>query len=261
MAGMEMDWTQTVFGGLWGFLAACGVIFLCNLIYVLLGFGAGMLAVGMLAALFPDIRDVVVILLVLVFPAEGWIVARSREHIRWKGVGLILLGVAVGVPLGSWALGSWDTAWLLTALSLFLLLAGATFLFLPEEARLRWPRGTAPSVGLASGFLSGLFGTSGPPLAVYFHLGPWDKREFRGHMMAVFLAMTAVRVPTYVLMGLFTGQRLVSGLMLLPAAIVGAVAGQHLHVRIPERAFRRAVALGLLALGGLLLRRSLFPGA
>jgi uncharacterized membrane protein YfcA len=116
-------------------------------------------------------------------------------------------------------------------------------------------------VGLASGFLSGLFGTSGPPLAVYFHLGPWDKRAFRGHMMAVFLAMTAVRVPAYVVVGLLTGPRLLSGLMLLPAAVLGAVAGQHLHVRIPEGAFRRAVALGLLALGVLLLRRSLIPAA
>ena len=258
---MELDWGQTVFGGPWGFLAACGVIFLCNLVYVLLGFGAGMLAVGMLAALFPDIRDVVVILLVLVFPAEGWIVARSREHIRWKGVGLILVGVAVGVPLGSWALSHWDTGWLLVGLGLFLLLAGGTFLLLPEEARVRWPRSAAPTVGLMSGFLSGLFGTSGPPLAVYFHLGPWDKREFRGHMMAVFLAMTVVRVPTYALVGLFSAPRLVSGLMLLPAAILGAVAGQHLHVRIPDRAFRRGVALGLLALGVVLLRRSMMAGS
>ena len=37
-----LDWSQTVFGGPWGFLAACGVVFLCDLVYVLLGFGAGM---------------------------------------------------------------------------------------------------------------------------------------------------------------------------------------------------------------------------
>jgi uncharacterized membrane protein YfcA len=44
--------------------------------------------------------------------------------------------------------------------------------------------------------------------------------------------------------------------MLLPAGLIGALLGQALHGRIPEAGFRRAVALGLLLLGLLLLRRS-----
>ena len=35
-----LDWGQTVFGGPWGFVAACGVVLLCDLVYMLLGFGA-----------------------------------------------------------------------------------------------------------------------------------------------------------------------------------------------------------------------------
>ena len=251
-----LEWNQTIFDGTGVFLAACAVVFLCDLVYVLLGFGAGMLAVGMLAAILPELRDVVVILLVLVFPVEGWVVARARQEIRWKGVGAILFGVVVGVPLGSWALETLDTGWLLWGLSFFLILAGGTFLFLPEQARVSWPKVAAPVVGLFSGLLSGLFGTSGPPLAVYFHLGPWKKSMFRGHMMAVFLAMTAVRFPMYIALGLLTWNRLLSGLLLLPAALLGAVAGQRLHVGIRESTFRRAVAVGLLVLGLLLVRRS-----
>lgn len=253
---MNLDWSQTVFDGPWEFLAACAVVLLCDLVYVMLGFGAGLLAVGMLAAVLPELRDGVVILLVLLLPVEAWVVVRSRRSIRWRGVGALLVGVAVGVPLGSWALQAGDTGWLLRGLSWFLLLAGGTFLFLPERARIQWPTGTAPGVGVLAGFLSGLFGTSGPPLAVYFHLGPWDKSAFRGHMMAVFLAMTLVRLPSYGLAGLLTTERVLSGVILLPAALLGAVVGQALHGRIPEKSFRRAVALGLLLLGLVLLRRS-----
>jgi uncharacterized membrane protein YfcA len=251
-----LEWSHTVFEGPGAFLAACAVVLLCDLVYVMLGFGAGMLAVGMLAAILPELRDVVVILLVLVLPVEAWVVRRSRQQIRWRGVGLILVGVALGVPLGSWMLEVGDTSLLLRGLSWFLMLAGAIFLFLPHRARVRWPQGTAPAVGALSGVLSGLFGTSGPPLAVYFHLGPDDKAAFRGHMMAVFLAMTAVRLPSYAALGLLTTERVISGVALLPAAVLGAVAGQALHGRIPEAGFRRAVALGLLVLGLLLLRRS-----
>ena len=76
---LMLEWSQTVFGGPWGFLAACAVVLLFDLVYVLLGFGSGMLAVGMLAAILPELRDVVVILLVLMLPAEFWWVACSRS--------------------------------------------------------------------------------------------------------------------------------------------------------------------------------------
>jgi uncharacterized membrane protein YfcA len=75
-------------------------------------------------------------------------------------------------------------------------------------------------------------------------------------MMAVFLAMTAIRLPSYAVVGLLTAERLLSGVMLLPAAVLGALAGQALHGRIPDAAFRRAVAVGLVLLGVVLLRRS-----
>ena len=74
--------------------------------------------------------------------------------------------------------------------------------------------------------------------------------------MAVFLAMTAIRVPVYIVFGLLTWSRLLSGLMLLPAALLGAVVGQRLHVGVRDSTFRRVVALGLLVLGVLLIRRS-----
>ena len=62
----------------------------------------------------------------------------------------------------------------------------------------------AGPVGLSSGLLTGLFGTGGPPLVLYYQLSGADKAAFRGNLMAIFLLMTLVRVPSYAGMGLIT---------------------------------------------------------
>jgi len=108
-------------------------------------------------------------------------------------------------------------------------------------------------VGLASGLLTGLFGTGGPPLVLYYQLSGIDKAAFRGNLMAIFLFMTLVRVPSYAGLGLITTERLWSGLLVLPAVLVGAWIGHRLQLQIDERTFRRLVSIALVALGGVLL--------
>ncbi|MEW6745229.1 MAG: sulfite exporter TauE/SafE family protein [Planctomycetota bacterium] len=125
----------------------------------------------------------------------------------------------------------------------------ALFLGLPQTLRVRWPAWTAPPVGLLSGFLGGLFGTGGPPLIVYYQLSGAEKAAFRGNLMAAFLVVTIVKVPTYALTGLLTLPRLQAGLAVFPAVLLGFWLGNRVHVRLSETTFRRLVS-GLLALIG-----------
>ena len=89
-------------------LAAALVLGGAAFVYVLLGFGAGLVAVGALALILPDLRDVVVLLLLLSLPAEGWVVFTQWRWIRWRGVLLVAAGVVAGIPVGTWALGACD---------------------------------------------------------------------------------------------------------------------------------------------------------
>jgi uncharacterized membrane protein YfcA len=115
------------------------------------------------------------------------------------------------------------------------------------------PRWSAGPVGMISGLLTGLFGTGGPPLILYYQLRGVDKAAFRGNLMAIFLLMTAVRVPSYVAFGLVTEPRMWSALTVMPAVIAGAVIGNRIHLRIEEATFRRLVSAALLLIGLLLL--------
>lgn len=236
-------------------LAACAVLLVAQTVYVTLGFGAGLVAVGGLSLILPEVQDAVVILLLLNLPAESWVVATSWRSIRWRGVLLVLAGVAVGIPLGAALLRFGRPDLLLHVLGGFLVAVGATFLVLPGDLQWDPPRPAGAGIGLASGVLTGLFGTGGPPLIVWYRLQGLDKAAFRGTLMAIFLAMTVIRVPSYVALGLVTPIRLWSSLALLPAVVVGAWLGHHAHVRLDETTYRRLVNVGLILLGaGLLLR-------
>ena len=243
---------EVVFSGWAQYALVCAVILVAQLVYVLFGFGSGLIAVGALALVFPDLRDVVVILLLVVLPAELGVAAASWRRIRWREGAGLLLGVAPGVVLGSRILRTGSPSLVLTVLGVFLVAVSVVFLLLRDGARVRWPRWVVPPTGLVSGLLTGLFGTGGPPLIVYWHLAGLDKGGFRANLMAVFVTMTLLRLVSYSVEGLITPERLWSGAAVLPAALLGGWLGQRIHVQVSEPVFRRLVS-ALLGVVGLML--------
>lgn len=246
---------ETVFPSVWVLVAAAAILFVSQVVYVTLGFGAGLVAVGGLSLVLPEVQDAVVLLLLVNLPAEIAIVSTSFRRVQWRRLGWVVAGIVVGIPLGGVLLRHGETHWLLTGLGVVLVITGLVFLRLPAGPALRAPGFAGAPVGLVSGVLTGLFGTGGPPLIVWYRLHGLDKTAFRGTLMGLFLAMTAIRVPSYLALGLVTGPRLWSSLVVLPAILAGGWCGHHLHVRLDEASYRRLVAVGLAILGVVLLTR------
>jgi uncharacterized membrane protein YfcA len=250
-----LDVLASVFPSVEAFVLACVLLALAELVYVLLGFGAGLIAVGTLALFLPDVTDVVVMLLLVNLPAEVAIVHRSWREIRWGGVAVLLAGIAVGIPVGGWLLSAAEPHYLLTGLGAVLIGVGLVFLVLPNRPHVVLPRWLEAPIGLVSGLLTGLFGTGGPPLVLHFQLQGLDKASFRGHLMTLFLAMSVVRIPAYVGLGLVTSERLAAGAAVLPAVLLGAVLGHRIHLELDEALFRRLVSSALAVIGVVLLLR------
>jgi uncharacterized protein len=247
---------ELVFTSWWQFATAGAVLLAAQVVYVVFGFGSGLIAVGSLALVFPEIRDVVVLLLLVNLPAEVGVTIGAWRVIRWREIGNLFVGVVPGIMLGAYVLKTGSPALVLTVLGFFLLAVSLLFLRLPGMVRVRWPRWVALPTGLLAGTLTGLFGTGGPPLIVYHHLAGLSKHSFRGNLMALFTAMTLLRVINYTAQDLLTAPRLWSGLILLPIALLGAWLGQRIHLEIPEAAFRRLVSALLGLIGMLLLARN-----
>ncbi len=244
-----MSGIETIFASPWQLLAAFLIVIAIEIVYLLLGFGAGLVALGALAVLPTDFRDLAMVLLLVNLPAELWVVATSWRKVAWRGVGLIMAGIGTGIPVGAWLLRQGDTTVLMATFGAMLILSGAALGLAPLGGRIDWPRWAAAPVGVLSGLLAGLFGAGSPPLVIYYQLSDVNKAAFRGTLMAIFLLMTVVRAPVFTWMGLITIGHLWSSLLLLPAALVGAWIGNRLHIRVTEETFRHLVALALVALG------------
>ncbi|MBN2243572.1 MAG: sulfite exporter TauE/SafE family protein [Acidobacteria bacterium] len=245
----------TVFSSWPEFLGICLVLVVAEIVYVSFGFGAGLIAVGLSAAIHPEIRDIAVILLLVNLPIETFVVLRNRSEVRWPKVIMICIGVAIGVPVGTWILHVGNPTFILTILGGFLIVAGLALVRTPPGARVQWTNWSAPPTGIASGILGGLFGTGGPPVIIYYRLSGVDKTVFRGSLMAVFLIIGLVRVPSYIVGGLITEPRLWSALAVVPAVIAGAFAGGRIHIQLSEKRFRQIVSAVLVLIGALLLFR------
>lgn len=238
-----------IFDSLGRYLLTGAVLVVAQLVYVLFGFGSGLIAVGALALVFADIRDVVVLLLLVNLPAELWVAWRSRHEVRWRPIVALGIGIGVGIPLGAWLLKVQEPGFILTILGGFLVVVGLLFLRLPAAGRRQPPSWAAPPTGLLSGLLTGLFGTGGPPLIVWYHLAAPHKAAFRANLMTLFLLMTFVRVPSYAAAGLITTPRLLSMVAVMPFVFAGAWVGNRLHLEVSEVWFRRLVSALLVVLG------------
>ena len=244
----------------WGHLLITGAVLVCaETVYVLFGFGAGLIAVSGLAAVLPDIQDVVVMLLLVNLPVEAHVVATSRRAINWRGVLRTCAGIAVGILVGTWVLKSVAPIFVLLLLGGFLMVAGTGFLVGPQRRPIRWPTWTATPLGLLAGTLAGAFGTGGPPLILYYQLGGTPKAVFRGNLLAIFLFTTAIRLPVYFAAGLVTLPRCLSAAAMLPAVIAGAYLGARVHIDVSESTFRRWVSLSLVVLGLVLIGSQISP--
>ena len=71
-------------------LALAGLVVLfAQTIYVVFGFGLGLIGVGLLAMFINPLTNVVVLLLFIALPAEIYVLCKSWKHISWQGIFMI----------------------------------------------------------------------------------------------------------------------------------------------------------------------------
>ena len=68
---------ETIFDSFPQFILVCLILAAAEAVYVLLEFGAGLISVGAMALLLPELQDAVVLLLLVNLPAELWVVRSS----------------------------------------------------------------------------------------------------------------------------------------------------------------------------------------
>jgi hypothetical protein len=122
--------------------------------------------------------------------------------------------------------------------------------------RMRFGRTTAWIAGALSGFLGGLVGNQGGIRSAALLGFDIQKTAFVGTATAVGLVVDVARMPAYfVTQGAGIAQIWTLVALATAGAVLGTLIGEHLLRGIPERLFRRIVAMLLLALGAYMALR------
>ena len=158
-----------------------------------------------------------------------------RLQVRWDEISLLLPTTIIGMLTGAVLLVNLPREPLLVGLGLFVIFFSLRYLFNIHGEKLisRW---WALPTGLCGGMIGAMFGTGGPPYVVYLTHRLHDKTEFRGTLSGLFMLDGALRVVTFVIMGLLFQEEMFSALLMgLPLVGLGLYLGNRVHLGISHR--------------------------
>ena len=239
---------------------AVAVSFLVGLDKGGLGGALGVLAVPLLSLALP-VQEVVGLLLPVLI--VGDIFAVSAHWRRWDArlFWALFPGGVVGTLLGTFVLVSISSAALRIGLGAFVLLFAGYRLVV--ERRLR-ERGQSARdgyqrrgwhgwlAGTLSGITSSLAHAGGPPVTAFLLLQEVEPRVFVATSALYFAALNLVKVPSYLIGGVFAALPLPVMLLMIPFIPVGVWLGRRLSQRVERTVFERVI-VGLLVMSGVLL--------
>jgi uncharacterized membrane protein YfcA len=208
----------------------------------------GSLSVPMLSLTMSPVKAAA--LLLPVYVISDWVGLYLYRHSYSKPNLRILIPAAIGGVAFGWATASLFPE---DVLKLLIGLMGLGFCLNSWFFRLADMPATRPDVprglfwGALSGFTSFVSHAGAPPFQIYVLPQRLDKLSFAGTSTILFAIVNAAKIVPYWQLGQFAPGSLRTGLMLLPAAIAGTIAGALLTRVIPDQLFFRLVQAALFA--------------
>lgn len=219
------------------------------------GFGAGLVAVPLLALFLPVTTAVSVATVLTVLAALGQVSRRWRQ-IAWTEFLLMSFYTSVGIAVGFYFIKLCNETTLRHALGVFLILYSIYALFTggnPPVIRARWRSMLAACTGSAGGFLAALFGGGvGPIYVTYFNSLGMSRDVFRVTMSTTMLVGGAARIAGYASYGFYRGSAATLVAIGVPLVVTGSWLGDRLAHNVNPRIFGALVGI-LVLLSGIAL--------
>lgn len=216
------------------------------------GMGLPLVALPVLTAAF-GLQHAVGLMTVPLIITNAWQVWRFRGAARSPRMAfmpLFLVGGAIGIILGTWALTSLPERVLVLALGAVLLTYVGLRLLTPHwSLELPLARRLGPFAGLGGGIMQGATGISAPVGVTFIHAMTLDRE---GHLFAVsamFLLFAVVQLPALWAAGVMQPVWVLQGLVALAPILLFMPLGQWIGGRLSRRAFDRMILIFLGVVG------------
>jgi uncharacterized membrane protein YfcA len=215
-----------------------------------LGYGFSSITVPV-ALLFYTNRVVNPALVLVELVINGYVLFINRKSIPniWWRVTPILIGLVIGIGLGSYILFLVKPAWIKFVTYFFLLP-----LILLQAAGIRKPiqaeKTIAIPFGMGIGTLYSVTTISGPPLALFFNNQGYAKQDFRAAVAVIRVAESTLTAIAYGLIGFYSTGSMEIIPSIVPSVLLGIPLGTFLIRWMDPETFRRiSMAFDALVVG------------
>jgi uncharacterized membrane protein YfcA len=204
-----------------------------------LGYGFSSITVPV-ALLFYTNRILNPALVLIELVINGYVLFMNRNSIPniWRRVVPILIGLVVGIGIGSYILFLVQPAWIKFVTYFFLLP-----LILLQAAGIRKPiqaeKAIAIPFGIGIGTLYSVTTISGPPLALLFNNQGYAKQDFRAALGVIRVAESSLTAIAYGFIGFYSAGSMDIIPYIVPSVIVGIPLGTYLIRLMDPETFRR----------------------
>ena len=217
------------------------------------GGGVGVLAVPLMSLFIPP-PQAAAILLPLLIVLAWFTIWHYRKTWDKRNIAILLPAAMLGILLGSLFFRYLSEANIRILVGLIAVLFVANYFLKrrsvrPHQADI--PRGLL--WGSIAGFTSFGVHAGGPPINIYVLPQKLDKSIFVGTTVVFFTVVNLIKVIPYTILGQFSGDNLMTSLILAPIAPIGVWLGVKLHHRVNEKLFYGLCYFFLLITGGKLL--------
>ena len=204
-----------------------------------LGYGFSSITVPV-ALLFYTNRILNPALVLIELVINGYVLFMNRNSIQniWRRVAPILIGLVVGIGIGSYILFLVQPAWIKFVTYFFLLP-----LILLQAAGIRRPiqaeKAIAIPFGMGIGTLYSVTTISGPPLALLFNNQGYAKQDFRAALGVIRVAESSLTAIAYGFIGFYSAGSMDIIPYIVPSVIIGIPLGTYLIRLMDPETFRR----------------------
>ena len=216
------------------------------------GMGLPLIALPVLTAVFGLQHAVGLMVLPLIF-TNAWQTWRFRGELtspRMAFMPLFLVGGAIGIGVGTWALTNLPERLLILALGIILLAYVALRLMTPHWVlSIAMARRWGPLAGLGGGTLQGATGISAPIGVTFIHAMGMDRAAHVFAVSAMFLLFAVVQLPALWAAGVMQPLWLLQGLLALIPILIFMPVGQWASGKLSRQAFDRMILIFLGVIG------------
>ncbi|MFQ5513589.1 MAG: sulfite exporter TauE/SafE family protein [Myxococcota bacterium] len=229
------------------------VLFVAALAQGFLGFGFGIIAMSGLSLLLDPWQAAGIVNLTGLLQTGGlalWL----RRKIAWDPLRRILPGAGVGIGVGLALLGQLPGPHLLRLLGVVIVGFALWHLGTRRPRGMPSPRWDLP-VGFASGVLTGMFNTGGPPIVAHVYRRPDPPETLIATVQAIFVCSALIRLLVASSLGMLSGAAWRQALAWAVFVLVGVWGGRRLGRRLSAARFRRTSWIALAGIGLWLIAR------